>query len=177
MAELIALTPCAGLLPVTEGTVTLSEIKLGRMASVAPFAGKAAAVDKALKKVGLGWPAAGTSIAGKGAEAAWFAAGKAVVIGSEMPDIGGLAAVTDQTDGWAAVRIEGAGVIDVLAQLAPVDLRALGEGGCARTVTGHMQAHVTRIGAEAFRILVFRSMARTLVHELGEAMAGVAARR
>ncbi|MBI1416104.1 MAG: sarcosine oxidase subunit gamma [Limimaricola sp.] len=149
---------------------------MDRMASIAPFAGKAAAVGKALKKVGLGWPAPGTSITGKGAEAAWFATGKALVIDADVPDLAGLAAVTDQTDGWAAVRIEGAGTLDVLARLLPVDLRALAEGGCVRTVVGHMQAHVTKAGPEAFRILVFRSMARTLVHELGEAMAGVAAR-
>jgi len=32
-------------------------------------------------------------------------------------------AVVDQSDGWAALRVTGAGAVDVLARLVPVDLR------------------------------------------------------
>jgi sarcosine oxidase subunit gamma len=39
-----------------------------------------------------------------------------------------------------------------------------------------MMASITRIGAQSFQIMVFRSMARTLVHDLKTAMEAVAAR-
>jgi sarcosine oxidase subunit gamma len=39
-----------------------------------------------------------------------------------------------------------------------------------------MTASITRTGAESFLILVFRSMAATLVHDLKQAMAAVASR-
>jgi sarcosine oxidase subunit gamma len=39
-----------------------------------------------------------------------------------------------------------------------------------------MSASVTRLPEGAFRLMVFRSMARTLVQELNHAMDGVAAR-
>jgi sarcosine oxidase gamma subunit len=40
----------------------------------------------------------------------------------------------------------------------------------------HMNGSVTRIGADSFVILVFRSMAGTLYHDLERAMESVAAR-
>lgn len=40
---------------------------------------------------------------------------------------------------------------------------------------GHMSVSITRTGPAAFRILAFRSMARTAVHELSRAMESVAA--
>lgn len=172
MVNLIALTPFNGLLPVSAGGVTLSEVAVDRLTSIAPFKGQEAAVARALEKAGLGWPAPGASAKG----VMWFGMGKALAIDADLPDLTGLAAVTDQTDGWAVARIDGAGALDVLARLVPADLRPLPEGGTLRTLLGHMNASITRLGPDAFRLMVMRSMAQTLVNEVHEAMEMRAAR-
>ncbi|MCC5975705.1 MAG: sarcosine oxidase subunit gamma, partial [Rubellimicrobium sp.] len=46
----------------------------------------------------------------------------------------------------------------------------------ARTLVGHMTASVTRVAGEAFEIMVMRSMAGTLLHDMTEAARLVAAR-
>lgn len=180
MARLVALSPCAGLLPLTAGSVTLTEVDPGPVWSVAPFAGKSAEVGKVLESaLGLPFPAPGTSHFGKGARTLWTGRGRALVIGADLPaGLGALAAVTDQTDAAAVVLMEGAGTEAVLARLVPVDLRpaAFGPGRTARTLVGHMQAQVTRDPAGGIEIMVMRSMAGTLVHDLSRAMAAVAAR-
>jgi heterotetrameric sarcosine oxidase gamma subunit len=59
----------------------------------------------------------------------------------------------------------------------PIDLRAsvFGEHSCARTLCQHITVALRRDG-EGFEIMAFRSMAATLVHEIADAMAAVAAR-
>ena len=93
-------------------------------------------------------------------------------------DLAGLAAVTDQADGVAAVKIEGDAAEAVLARLVPLDLRAASfkRGHTARSLVNHMTASITRLGPKSFEVMVMRSMAQTLVHELTEAAEGVAAR-
>ena len=77
-----------------------------------------------------------------------------------------------------AVQLRGARAVDVLARLVPVDLRAaqFKRGHTVRTDLMHMTASITATGANTFLILVFRSMAQTLVHDLKTAMEGVASR-
>lgn len=179
MAKLIAKTPCEGLLPKTIGAVELSEVVIDRAWSVAPFKGQEAAVGEALTKaLGVGYPAANRALSKGGARAIWAGAGRALVIGAEMPDLSGLAAVTEQGDGIAAVRIDGTGAEAVLARLVPLDLRAgsFKRGHTARSFVNHMTASITRLGPTSFEVMVMRSMARTLVHDLTEAATGVAAR-
>ena len=88
------------------------------------------------------------------------------------------AALTDQSDGWAVIRLTGAGCEAVLARLVAVDLRPghFRRGHTLRTLLFHAPASLTRIGAHGFEIMVFRSMAASAVHELGVAMKSVAAR-
>ena len=90
----------------------------------------------------------------------------------------GLAAVTDQTDAWAVIHIEGQGVEDVLARLVPVDLRGpvFKKNHVTKTMLGHMSVTIKRVGSRGFEIMVMRSMAATLVHDLHVAMRGVGLR-
>ena len=76
------------------------------------------------------------------------------------------------------LRLEGAGVEEVLARLTPLDLNPgmFKRGHAARSLLGHMNMVIARVGAEAFEIMVFRSMTKTAVHELEEAMKSIAAR-
>ena len=180
MARLIASTPCAGLLPLTIGNITLTETALGTVTSVAPFRGQIGAVSDVLKADGLRFPAPGEIITAGRARIIWAGHGRALLCGVEPPvALGAVAALTDQTDANAVVRIEGDQTEAVLARLVPVDLRAKAfpAGTTARTMVGHMTASVSRVGPDAFDIMVMRSMAQTLVHDLSEAVIGVAARQ
>jgi len=65
-----------------------------------------------------------------------------------------------------------------LARLTPIDLRktTFKRGHTARTLIGHMTGSITCVGADAFEVMVMRSMAHTLVHELSQAAENVTAR-
>ncbi|MCW3784156.1 sarcosine oxidase subunit gamma [Defluviimonas salinarum] len=178
MPSLIEKSACDGLLPVSAGGVTLSEPAPERITSVAPFAGKEAAAGKALKALGLGWPGPGTSIGGEGRLCLWTGRGQAFLIGAEPEGLAGIAALTDQSDAWARMRLEGGGAKAVLARLVPLDLGAgaFPVGRAARSGLGHMAMILHRSGAQSFEIMVFRSMAASAVHELHQAMTALAAR-
>jgi heterotetrameric sarcosine oxidase gamma subunit len=148
---------------------------------VAPFRGQQGAVSAALDRaLGLGLPGPGEARTAGAARAIWFGRGQALVTGADIPEglLDGLAAVTDQSDGWACLRLEGLGVWEVLARLTPIDLRepAFPPGATVRTLLGHMAASLTRWDADGCDILVFRSMTGTAVHEISTAMHRRAAR-
>lgn len=173
VANLIALTPCADLLPLQIGQVTLTEVTPEHLTSVAPYAGQQKATTALLKDqlgVGLASPGRRTGAV------TWFGHGVWMVAGQVTCD--GTAACTDQSDAWAVVNVQGVGCTDVLARLVPVDLRAVAfkQNHVAKTMLGHMSVTITRVSRDAFEIMVMRSMAGTLVHELETAMNGVAAR-
>lgn len=180
MSDLIAKSPCGDLLPLDIGTIRLSEVDVGAMTSLAAHRGQDKPLSAALKAAhGMALPAKNRATGKEGARAVWFGQGQVLLIGPVADAaLTELAAMTDQTDAWAVVRLEGEGAVDVLARLAPVDLRApaFKRGHTARTLLGHMTTSITKIGDQAFQIMVFRSMAATLVHELENAMQGVAAR-
>lgn len=180
MGDLVAKSPCAGLLPLTIGSVSVTEEDAGVMTSIAARKGRQKALSQALKAAhGMAVPSPGRTTGKAGARVIWFSRGQVLLIGP-APDgsLGEFAALTDQSDGWAVVRLEGRGARDVLARLVPLDLRptAFKRGHTARTELAHMMASLTRVGENAFQIMVFRSMAKTLVHDLKTAMEGVAAR-
>ncbi|RVT84534.1 sarcosine oxidase subunit gamma [Rhodobacteraceae bacterium CCMM004] len=177
MVRLRAESPCAGLdLPQTAGGATLSEIVPERIVSVMPFRGREGDVDTALAAAGLGWPGPGEVVGGDGAAAVWSGRGQAMVFGAEVAPDG--AAVTDQSDAWAVLRLDGPDAAAVLARLVPLDLRrrSFAAPGSARTLLSHQPCLLIRRAAETWEICVFRSMAETAVHEILRAMAGVAAR-
>ncbi|WP_264212885.1 sarcosine oxidase subunit gamma [Leisingera thetidis] len=180
MADLIAKSPCEGLLPATIGGMSLTEEHPGAIWAVAPFKGEQKVLSKALEAAhGMAFPAPNRATGKAGSRAVWFGRGMALLMGP-VPDAGLAkhAALTDQSDAWAVVRLDGAEAENVLARLVPVDLRGqvFKRGHTVRTELKHMMASVTRVGPQAFQIMVFRSMAKTLVHDLKTAMEAVAAR-
>lgn len=181
MADLIATTPCAGLLPVTVGALMLTELDPGPMTSIMPLNGKQAATTKLLKeKLGLALPGAGRTSRKGDAALIWFGRGQVMLMGVEPPKgLAEVAATTDQSDAWAMMRLEGEGAADTLARLTTLDLRdsQFKRGHTARCQINHMMGSVTRIGANGYDLMVFRSMAATAVHELTEAMESLAARK
>ena len=180
MVELIAKTPCEGLLPLRIGAVHLTELTPEAITSLAPYSGQDKALSAALKSAhGMALPAKGRATGKEGKRVIWFGQGQVMLMGPPpSASLAEHAAITDQSDAWAVVRIEGTQAVDVLARLAPVDLRipAFKRGHSVRTQLQHMMVSITGIGENAFVLLAFRSMAQTLVHELTEAMKGVSAR-
>lgn len=180
MIDLISKSPCEGLLPLSIGTVNLSEVEAGTLTLVAPYKGADAAVSDALKQAhGMAAPAPNRTTGRDGARALWFGQRMVLLMGP-APDaaLAKHAALTEQSDAWAVIRLEGEGARDVLARLTPFDLRdsVFKRGHTARTDLRHMMASITRVGDHAYLVMVFRSFAETLVHDVQSAMETVAAR-
>ncbi len=182
MPEPIA-TPALDHPPFARGGATLALADPGPMTSVAPFPGQETAVNAALQGAGLGFPAPNRVIEGQGARVVWTGRAQAFVIGVAAPDLTGLAATTDQTDGWVALTLAGPSAADILMRLVPLDLRpgAFPPGHAARSGLNHLPLILWR-DATGFTLMTFRSMARTAWHEVEtvmdatEARAGLAAR-
>ncbi len=180
MAKLIAKTPLDGMAVLTIGTVSIEEVDLGVLTSVAPYVDQASDAGAALKSAhGMAWPAPNRATGKEGARAIWFGRDM-VLLAGPAPDasLATHAALTDQSDAWCAVQVSGAGAEDVLARLVPVDVgfARFKRGHTARTQIQHMNGSVTRVGTDTFVLMVFRSMAGTLLHDLRRAMESVAAR-
>ncbi len=167
MADLIAKSPLWGKAPVTAGGVTLAEVDLGPITSVAPFVGREKALAAALKP--LAFPAPNGISAKGAARLVWTGRGQAFLLGAPPGEWSDLAALTDQSDGWACLSLAGEGGAEVLARLVPLDLRAMAVGAVARSSLGHMAMILIRV-ERGFEILVFRSMAQTAWHEVEAAM-------
>lgn len=173
MVDLSPKTPAAGLLPITFGEMQLRELMPAAITSVAPYDGARARVSKALElAIGAGLPERGRSVNGVKCAVIWAGRGQYFVLGRAVPALD--AAVTDQSDAWCCVVLEGADAGAVMARLCPLDLRDMADGDVARSLIGHMSAIIMR-RADGFELMVFRSMARTLVHEVERIMRSVAA--
>lgn len=127
---------------------------------------------------GMGFPSPNRTTGKEGARCIWAGQGQAFLLGPAPGVIRG-AAISDQSDAWAVMRLQGVDAEQVLARLVPVNLTAgsFRRGHTVRTMINHMSASITRTGVDTFDIMVFRSMAATAVHELAEAMKSLAARQ
>lgn len=92
--------------------------------------------------------------------------------------LGECAAVSDQSDGQAVLRLSGHKVRDALCKLVPIDLhpRAFRIGDVAVTVAAHIGATLWRLedepnGTAVFEIAVYRSLADSLWSALSESAA------
>ena len=177
MPELIA-KPALEKKPLTLADTTLSVVDLGPVTSVALYPGQEKALAKALKPLGLSFPAPNSLTEKEGALMVWTGRDQAFLIGADAPEMGTAAAVTDQSGGWAAFRISGPKAADVLARHVPLDLRdaAFPVGRAVRVPLGHMSSVLWRGADGGHSVMVFRSMARTAWHELEVALQTVAAR-
>ena len=114
MAELTAITPCAGLLSLTIGSVTLTEETPEAITSIAPLKGQTDVVSANLKdSVGAAFPAPNRATGKAGARAVWSGQGQALLLGPAPDAIPG-AAMTDQSDALAVMTLEGAAAREVV---------------------------------------------------------------
>lgn len=175
MVSLIAKSPCDGLFPIEIGGTTLTEVVPEALTLVAPLKGNKGVVDIVLKdSVGAGFPPPNRATGKAEARCIWVGPGQAMVMGPSVSPPG--AAVTDQSDAFAIVAVTGPLAEKALARLTPIDVRltVFKRGHTARTLLNHMTCSITRTGPTTFEIMVFRSMARTAVHDLSEALTRVA---
>lgn len=178
MAKLIAKPATEGLLPLTIGTLTLSDASPKRLTAIAPYPGAHAAVAEGLRAAGLDWPM--PDRVAKGAKGTCLWSGRDQAFLTELPPEGlaDHAALTDLSDGWVALKLTGPDAAATLARLIPIDLspRAFQEGASARTGLGHMSVLLHRSSNRSFTLYLFRSMAASAVHEIEGAMKSLAAR-
>lgn len=167
MPELIAKSALSGQ-SATYGDTTLAEVSVGPITSIACFPGQRDAVTAALGA----FPAPNSHADGL----CWTGPDQAFLLGRSAPDLTGLAAITDQSGGWAALRLSGPMAADTLMRHVPLDLHAMRPGQAARAPLGHMQM-VLMAERDGFLLLVFRSMARTAWHEVETSMKHLAARK
>ncbi len=180
MVRLLA-NPATQALPLEIGGMTLSLTDPGHITALAPWRGAGAALSRALRAAhGVEYPGPGRISAAGAARCLWSGREQAFLVGP-APDRAALAdhaALTDQGDAWAVIRLDGTGARDVLARLCPLDLRpqVFATGHTARTLLGHMKVALSRDAVDGYEIMVPRSMTGTAVEELATAMRGVSAR-
>lgn len=179
MPELIAKTALGGPVPLRLAETELAEAPILPMTSISPFPGRASQVNAALKPLGVKFPAPNTQSAKGDVRLIWTGRDQAFLIGAAAPDgLAEHAALTDQSDGWARLTLTGPRAEAALARLVPLDLRAatFPLGSTTRAPLGHMSMILTRTALDGFEMMVFRSMARTAWHELGDALEHLHAR-
>jgi len=154
---------------ITLAATTLAEAQIGPLTSIAPFPGQTEATSAAL---GHAFPRPNTT----SGPLIWTGRDQAFLLGMP-PDLTGLAATTDQTGAWCALRLTGPHGTDALMRLVPLDLRlsCFPPGTCTRTALNHMAMILAR-DSDGFLILIFRSMAETAWHEIETALHALAAR-
>ena len=188
-ARLIPLAPFAGLAGVGTGHGVIATDRDGLgLATVALRKGQGEALGQRVKeRFGLLLPdgprrqaAGGVAFAGTG-PGMWLAArerGGNDFAAALEAELGDLAAVTDQSDGYAVLRLTGPELRNALAKLIPLDLhaRAFKPGDVASTVASHMGVTLWRLddaadGSPVFEFAVFRSLAGSFWHALSQSAA------
>ncbi|MYZ50505.1 sarcosine oxidase subunit gamma, partial [Propylenella binzhouense] len=92
----------------------------------------------------------------------WLAAGPALDVPRLAAALAGLAAIADQSDGRALLRLSGPRVRDVLAKGAMIDLhpRAFGTSDAAVTAIAQIGVEIWQVDDRpAFELAIARSMA------------------
>ena len=179
MVELKAQSPFADLLPLKISSITVEERDLGRLTVLGGFASAARLSETLEASHGVTLPKPLQSTQKDNTRCLWFGRNEVLLVGP-APDqtLANHAALVDVSDGWAAAELQGPGAEDVLARLVPVDLRSatFKPGQTLRSQFREIPASITRTDT-GFLLLVYRSMAATLVQELRRAMEAVASRR
>ncbi|RXF73149.1 sarcosine oxidase subunit gamma [Hansschlegelia zhihuaiae] len=154
--------------PAGDVGATLREVEGLTLASVAALGGREAELAEAVRAAyGLDLPTAPKRIASGAAAFIWAGPGKWLA-SSTAPnaDFTGLpAAVADQSDGRAVLRLSGPRAREILATLTAIDLhpRAFAPGDAAMTHAASIAIHLWQVDeAPTYEFAAFRSYAATL---------------
>ncbi len=162
-----------GAVPFAVKGAEVAACEVAGITSVEPFKGKQDTVSTALKTAcGVDLPDVGSSKESASHKIVWAQLNQWYVFGPSLTLKD--AATTDQSDGWAGLRLTGPRAFEVLSRLAPIDLRDLTRGRVVRTECAHRMALIIA-GQDGYDIWVMRSLARDFLRHLKEAMSSVAA--
>ena len=179
MFKLYAKSPFEGLLPRLIGSVEIRECITEYVTLVDIPLGREDQVCSVLKRNhGITLPKVNKSTGQIGRCCLSFG-GRYLLIGLKpCSDLANVGRLTDVSDGFAILHAEGEEIEAVLARLVPINLckSVFKIGDTAKTLVQHMQASITKTSEKNFQIMVFRSMAYTLVHDLVRAMDSIAYR-
>ncbi|CAN0584236.1 unnamed protein product, partial [Ectocarpus sp. 12 AP-2014] len=176
VTDLVASTAFGGTDPMVEtvGPLKLSErVDIG-LSSLALRAGVARP-----SPFGLALPGPGEAAAGQSVRCFWAAPGQWMIEGQGRADEDFAAAVaaeapgcsvTEQTDGWVIIDIEGpAKALETLRErLINLPASALAPGKATRTLMHHMSVFVIRRSDDRLTVMGMRMLAGSLWHTLTE---------
>lgn len=99
----------------------------------------------------------------------WFLVGDAplteagrAALAARLPGV----ALSDQSHGRVRIAVSGPQAVAMLAKGTAVDLERMEIGQSATTLVGPLGVHLTRTGTAAFELMVLRSFAAALWHDL-----------
>lgn len=179
MIKLLAKSAADGLTPIELSNTNIVEIRSLNLTSISAYKGNSKKLSEQLKKShGLAIPRKGRATGREGARALWF--GQHTLLVGAKPDekLTKFGILTDQSDAWVILRMSGGSIEDILMRLTPIDVRlkAFKSGDVVRTSLMHVNVTLHRIGTDTIDVYGFRSMAKTLCHELSQALSTVVAR-
>lgn len=159
MIKLLETGAFAGRLPVSADGIDIAAVDITPMCLL---------TDARMAQEGLPLPKPTQSASSDAGRLMWVGPGQTMVMGTAFAGPGSV----DQSDGWAIAELTGPRAVDVLSRLVAVDLRldAFPVGASARTMIGHMTGSVIRTDDDSLQVMVMRSMAGTLVHDLARAI-------
>ena len=177
--NMVAKSPFEDLLPIACGSISLSEDIIEYVTLVASKKGNEKQLSDTLKVAhGMALPAPNRITGRVEARCVWF--GQQYLLMGPKPDqsLNKVARLTNVSDGYAVARLQGTESERVLARLVPINVsrNVFKRGQTARTLIQHMHGSLTRVSDTSFQIIVLRSMALNLVHDIERAMQSIAAR-
>ena len=181
MSDLVAKYPAQDCLPISESGVTLSLSTPAFITSIAPYKGQSQALSTLLKKTcNMALPTTGMAVQAGDNRLLWFGHNQYLLISQSPPEpgIAKLAAMTDQSDAWTVMLLEGRLAAAALAHYCPLDLRPshFGLGQTARAPVAHLPSVVTPVNS-GFEVIFMQSLVRTGIHHLHQAMRSVSAQQ
>jgi heterotetrameric sarcosine oxidase gamma subunit len=169
------------------GVIVTERAELGLATVIARKGGAVALAARLKERLGVDLPAGprretsnALSLMGTG-PGTWLATheqGTTGLLSALRENIGDLAAVSDQSDGYAVLRLTGPEVREALAKLVFIDLHpgAFGVGHVACTVAGHTGITLWRLedgpDGAIFELALYRSFAASFWHALSASFAG-----
>ena len=179
MIKLLPKSAAYGLTPIKVSNTEIIENDMLTLTSISANIGKSNKLSEQLKKShGMALPNKGRATGRDGARALWF--GQHALLVGPKPDkkLTEFGILTDQSDAWVILRMSGGSIEDVLMRLSPIDVRlkAFKSGDVVRTSLMHVNVTLHRVGTDTIDVYGFRSMAKTLCHELTQALSTVVAR-
>lgn len=167
------------------GDTQVREIVNLNIVSMAVASGKQSLLDDLLReKIGLSWPRAGTIVRNGDTIALLGLQADQCFMVTRNPDedqvhasvkptvtalaslIGNAAYLTDQSDSWAILELEGPSVLQALERICPVDLSAteFDTHSVARTSMEHLSVIVEKPDTDLYRLYSPRSSANSFLH-------------